>query len=143
MESFNQKNNVTPENPTSKEGLEKVSPEITEYVPKFEHIKEDLKNLFQIEATSEASLAYPWVKDEMYTKIIEDFNAGKPFALDYLFKEGLLTKEDLISRGIQANKERALQILQSLRGPRLFSVKELFIDTGLLTQEEIDSTPVV
>ncbi len=63
---------------------EKSSPEAIEYVSKFQHLKEDLGNLFNIEVTSEVSLSYPWVKDEMYEKVIEDFNAGKPFALDYM-----------------------------------------------------------
>ncbi len=115
---------------------ENSSPEAIEYVSKFQHLKEDLENLFNIEVTSETSLSYPWVKDEMYEKVIEDFNVGKPFALDYMFEEGLLTKEDLESRGIKNLKRQALDILKTFKDPRLTTVRNLFINTGILTEEE-------
>lgn len=138
MESFNNISNnpekVIPPIPVP----EQNSPEAIEYVSKFEHLKEDLENLFNIEVTSEASLSYPWVKDEMYAKILEDFEEEKPFALDYMFEEGLLTREDLEKRGIKDMKPQALHILQTFKGPRLISAKNLFIATGLLTEEEVE-----
>ena len=115
---------------------ENSSPEAIEYVSKFEHLKEDLENLFNIEVTSETSLSYPWVKDEMYAKVLEDFREGKPFALDYMFEEGLLTKEDLQERGVKDLKQQALDILKTFKDPRLTTVRNLFINTGILTEEE-------
>jgi len=119
---------------------ENSSPEAIEYVSKFHHLKEDLENLFNIEVTSETSLSYPWVKDGMYEKVIEDFNVGKPFALDYMFEEGLLTKEDLEARGIKNLKPQALDILKTFKDPRLTTVRNLFINTGILTEEEARGT---
>jgi hypothetical protein len=140
MESFNQPNNVAPDNSLSKPEVVTSSPEKTEYVEKFKYIKKDLEDLFQIEVTSYGSLTYPWVKDELYAKVIEDFNAGKPFALDYMVKEGLLTKEDLEARGIQSIKPKALEALTLLKGPRFNDAKKLFVDAGLLTEEEATAT---
>lgn len=137
MESFNEKINASPENFVPRPETEEISPEVHEFVPKFEHIKEDLGNLFNIEVTSETSLTYPWVKDELYQKVVEDFTAGKPFALDYMFEEGLLTKEDLEKRGIQDMKPQALTIIKTIKGPRLTRIKDLFMSTGILTQEEV------
>lgn len=115
---------------------ENSSPEAIEYVSKFQHLKEDLENLFNIEVTSETSLSYPWVKDEMYEKVLEDFGEGKPFALDYMFEEGLLTKKDLEERGIKNLKQQALDILKTFKDPRLTTIRNLFINTGILTEEE-------
>lgn len=136
MKSINNNFNSSPENsiPHPK-GIDNSS-EAVEYVSKFEHLKEDLANLFNIEVTSESSLKYPWVKDEMYYKVVEDFDEGKPFALDYMFEEGLLTKEDLKERNIQAMKPQAINILRTFKGPLLVSAKKLFINTGILNEEE-------
>lgn len=139
MEYPNNNLNSSPENSVPHSERIDNSPEAVEYVSKFEHLKEDLVNLFNIEVTSEASLKYPWVKDEMYYKIIEDFSEGKPFTLDYMFEEGLLTKEDLKERNIQAIKPQALEILKTFKGPRLTSAKKLFINTGILTEEEVET----
>jgi hypothetical protein len=136
MEPSRQHFNVSQENPTPKQEVAKPSQEAFETEEKFKYIKEDLENLFNIEVTSYASLNYPWVKDELYAKVIEDFNEGKPFALDYMFKEGLLTQEDLRVRGIQSIKPKALEAITLLKGPRFYEAKELFVNTGLLTEDE-------
>ncbi len=136
MESFNNASS-NPEKITPPiVGVEKISPEAIEYVSRFEHLKEGLENLFNIEVTSEVSLSYPWVKDEMFAKVLDDFKEGKPFALDYMFEEGLLTKKDVQERGIQKIKPQALYILQTFKGPRLTRAKDLFIATGIVTEEE-------
>ena len=111
-------------------------PEALEFVPHFKHIQEDLLYLFTINITSEVSLNYPWVKDEMYGKAIEELQLGTPFALDYMFEEKLLTKEELHARGLQELKPYAKTILATYKGTRLTRAKNLFIDCGLLTEEE-------
>ena len=111
-------------------------PEAVEFVPKFTHVKEDLLSLFNIQITSEASLQYPWVKDEMYAKIIKEIKLGTPFALDYFFEEKLLTKDELASRGFQELKPYAMTILEKYKGIRRTRAKDLFINSGLLTEEE-------
>lgn len=128
---------------SSPDAVENTSsaPEAIEFVPKFAHIQEDLLYLFNIQVTSETSLQYPWVKDEMYTKAVEELKLGTPFALDYFFEEKLLTKDELRARGFYDLKPYALTILKTFKGTRLTRAKDLFIDTGLLSEEEtkIDS----
>lgn len=113
--------------------------EAIEYVPGFQHIQEDLLYLFTINVTSETSLNYPWVKDEMYAKVVEELKLGTPFALDYMFEEKLLTKEELLAHGLLELKPYALQILATYKGTRLARAKQLFIDSGLLTKDEVKS----
>jgi hypothetical protein len=144
MESSNNTFNELPKAPqkiiSSPEHEESNEDDKEHYVEKFKYIQKDLKDLFTIEITSEASLSYPWVKDELYAKVIEDFNAGKPFALDYMIHEGLLTKRDLQERGIQSIKPKALEALTLLRGPRFHDAKDIFVTAGILTEEEADNT---
>lgn len=115
------------------------TPEAIEYVEKFKHIQEDLKNLFNIEVTSYASLNYPWVKDEFYAKVIEDITSGKPFALDYMFEEKLLSKDDMVERGIQNHKPQVIEILKKIKGPIGRRMKDLIVNVGILTNEEADT----
>ncbi len=135
-------NNKLPEHAplseSSPESVESTSstPEAIEFVPKFSHIQEDLLYLFNIQVTSETSLQYPWVKDEMYAKAVEELKLGTPFALDYFFEEKLLTRDELRERGFYELKPYALTILKTFKGPRLTRAKDLFIDTGLLSEEE-------
>ncbi len=120
-----------------------TAPEAIEFVPKFAHIQEDLLYLFNIQVTSETSLQYPWVKDEMYAKAVEELKLGTPFALDYFFEEKLLTHNELRERGFYGLKPYALTILKTFKGTRLTRAKDLFIDIGLLSEEEtkIDFRP--
>jgi hypothetical protein len=127
---------MTPSNSSSPEVIKKAPQEAIEFVPKFQHIKEDLQNLFNIEVTSNASLSYPWEKDVFYAKVVEDLNAGKPFALDYMFEEGLLTKEDLQERGIATTKAQAIEILKHIKGPIGRRMQDLMVNVGILTEEE-------
>lgn len=132
--------NTREEKIISSEEITKPVNEVIEFVPKFNHIQEDLLYLFNINATSQSSLHYPFVKDEMYSKAIEELQLGTPFALDYMFEEKLLTKEDLQSRHIEAMKPYAKTILATYkRGPRLTRAKDLFVDSGLLTRAEANS----
>lgn len=140
MEPSNEKINVSPEIPVSKQEVVETNLETIEFVPKFKHIKEDLKNLFQIEVTSETSLRYPWVKDEIYNAVMQELQQGTPFAFDYMFEEKLLTKEDLQGRGVEEMKPYAKTILTTFKpGPRLTRAKDLFVNAGILTQEEVES----
>lgn len=131
--------NVSPENLPPKQEDEATHSEFIEFVPKFDHIKEDLEKLFNIEVTSEATLHYPSVKNEMYAKVIEDLQAGKPFALDYMFEEGLLTKNELRDRGIEKMKPQAEEILRKIKGPIGRRMKDLIVNVGILTEEEANS----
>ena len=141
MEPSNNRFNASPQIPPSQEVvIPPAAQEAIEFVPKFKHIKEDLQNLFAIEVTSETSLSYPWVKDEFYAKVVEDFTHHKPFALDYMFEEGLLTKEDLAARNVRELKQLAIETLQTLKGPRLINAKKLCVETGILTEEEAGDT---
>ncbi len=117
-------------------------PEAIEFVPRFRHIQEDLLYLFTINVTSETSLTYPWVKDEMYQKVIEELKLGTPFALDYMFEEKLLTKDELQERGFQELKPYAMTILATYKGTRLTRARDLFINSGLLTEEEMTFPPL-
>lgn len=101
---------------------------VEEFVPKFTHIKEDLNTLFNIEVTSEASLRYDWVKDEMYGAILEDLQHAKPFALDYMIEEGLLTLEDLKERGIAEHKDVLKTIIDDVRGQTKVRLTKLYDD---------------
>lgn len=112
------------------------SPALIEYVPRFEHIKEDLLYLFDIEATSEASLSYPWEKDKFYGAALKELQLGTPFALDYFFDEQLLKKEDITLSRRQEMRPYAETILRTFKGPRLVRAKELFAAAGILTTEE-------
>lgn len=110
--------------------------EAIEYVPKWKHIQEDLQYMFGIEIKSEDNLYEAETKNKLYESVLEDMRQGKPFALDYMFEEGLLTKEDLEKRGIKDLKQQALNILKTFKDPRLTSIRNLFINTGILTEEE-------
>jgi hypothetical protein len=139
MEQFTNNDNRpedSPEQVHPESGIATKQPEALEFVPKFTHLQEDLLYLFNIQITSEASLRYPWVKDEMYAKTIEELKLGTPFALDYFFEEKLLTKDELASRSFQELKPYAKTILEKYKGIRRTRAKDLFIDSGLLTEEE-------
>lgn len=111
------------------------SPESEHYEPKFNQIKEDLHNLFNINVTSEISLQYPWVIDELYTAAVDELMKGTPWGFDYMVKENLLTKKQIVERGVTKEmKNRALDILENLKGPRFLRAKELFIETGILEE---------
>lgn len=129
---------LQPQNTDTESPSEK--PEAIEFVPKFKHTQEDLLYLFNMQVTSETSLHYPFVKDELYQKAIEELKLGTPFALDYMFEEKLLTKDELKNRGIQELKPYAKTILATYKGTRLTRAKTLFIDCGLLTEEETKSS---
>ena len=105
------------------------------YEPKFIHIKEDLENLFQVKVTSEVSLRYPWVIDELYNAAIKELEQGTPFGLDYMIDEKLLTKEDIQERGITNEmRTNALAILEKYKGPRFTRAKEVFKESGILLE---------
>ncbi len=110
-----------------------------EFVPKFRHIQEDLLFLFNIEVTSETSLTYEWVKKELLDKAFEEIRLGTPFALDYMFEERLLSKEDTRKGSIQDIQPYAKTILKTYKGPRLTRAKNLFLDTGIFNQKETEA----
>lgn len=118
--------------------------ETIEYVEAFKEIQDDLKFMFDIHVENEEDLSSPNIKDELYSKVIEDLNAGKPFALDYMFEEKingkqLLSCEDLQVRGIQEMKSQAREILAKIKGPIGRRMKDLIVNVGILTNEEADT----
>jgi hypothetical protein len=125
---------------------EPLSSETTiEVEPRFEQLKNDLSSMFTIEVTSETSLRYPWVKDELYSKILEGFEDNNYFALDYMVHEklhengeALLTKEDLIARGIRSHQDRGRTILHRWLPPRRNYIEDLFLEAGMFTKEELE-----
>ncbi len=146
MTAYYFKGEMNPGTPSpNTEVIKAATSPVIEYVPKFAHIQEDLLFLFNVNVTSESTLNYEFVKDELYTKVIEELKLGTPFALDYMFEEEihgkkLLSREDLQERGIQEMKPYAKTILANYKkGPRLLRAKNLFVDTGVLTEEETDS----
>jgi hypothetical protein len=113
-----------------------VENEQEHYVHKFEVIKEALK-MFGIEVTSEVSLRYPWVKDEMYHAAVNELKNGSTYALEYMLGEELLTKDDVVSRGIRAAaKDTATSLIHTLKNQQRAQAAKLFIDTGILSEEE-------
>ena len=138
MERLFTRTDSAPENSEERALEVQQTPDTLEFVPKFNHIQEDLLYLFNVQVTSESSLHYPFVKDEMYTKVVEELKLGTPFALDYMFEEKLLTKDELHARGIQELKPYAKTILAKYKGIRRTRAKDLFIDSGLLTEDEAD-----
>lgn len=111
--------------------------------PRFRQLKEDLAFMFNIEVTSEASLKYPWVKDELFSKVVAGLTNDEYFALDFMANEELhggeplLSKEDFIRRGIRSYQDHARTILHKYKGQHLANVKQLFTLSGIMTEEEI------
>ena len=98
--------------------------------------------MFGINVENENDLSSPELKNKFYTKVIEDLTSGKPFALDYMFEEKLLSKEDMKERGIQTYKQQAVEILAKIKGPLGRRMKDLIINTGILTSEEADRASI-
>lgn len=114
------------------------SPKVIEFVPRFNQTQEDLLYLFNIKVTSPASLNYDWVKKEFLEKVKEEIKLGTPFALDYMFEEKLLTKEDLKVLRSSELQPYIATILKTYRGTRLERAKNLFIDAGICTEKEVE-----
>jgi hypothetical protein len=116
-----------------------------EYVPRFKHIQEDLASLFLISVEKEELLNNPFVKDELYRAVHDDLTLNRYFSLDYMVKEKLhndgeplLSKKDLLSRGIRLLQNHGRIILHSYKQPELSRIKELFIISGMFTEKEIE-----
>lgn len=133
-----------------------------EYVSEFTQNKKELKDLFNIEVTSEASLKYPWVIKEFYELAMDNLKSGDPFALEEFFNRNLLaevdirallTKEEpqkrneiklsartILKKYTENHKGLDLSKLSELSDPsRLARAKNIFIDTGILNQEEVNN----
>lgn len=117
-----------------------TSPEQETYEPKWKHLEEDLKYMFGIEITSEEDLYSEETKKKMYDLMLKDMQEESPFSLDYFIEEGLLSKNDIKDEDIKTLKPCALKILNNLRNiTHKSTYKNLFIDLGILTQEEVAS----
>lgn len=112
--------------------------ESIEYIPKWKQVQDDLRYLFGITIESEQSLTTEETKVLLYKTACNGIMAGEYFSLDYMFEEGLLTKEDIQKQEVSKLKPYALSILNNLRSIGQYNqAKNLFIDTGILTNEEI------
>jgi hypothetical protein len=122
--------------------------ETIETEPRFDQIREDLASMFLIYIESEEMLQNPYVKDELYKAVKEDTLLNRYFALDYMAQEKLhvdgeplLTRHDFKKRGIRSLQDHGRIILHAYehKGPTLARIKELFILTGMFTEQEIES----
>lgn len=121
------------------------TPETIEVEPRFQQLQEDLQFMFTIHIEDETMLENPYLKNELFTKVKEGLINNEYFALDYMAHESLhidgeplLTKEDCIKRGIRSLQDHGTKILHMYSEPRLGRVKELFIKTGMFTEEELE-----
>lgn len=114
---------------------------------RFEQIQEDLRVMFGVTVTSEVSLRYPWVKDELYARVAEGLEDNAYFALDYMVHEevnpvkklqGLLTRQDLITRGIRNYQDKGRTVLHTWKPPRRNYIEDLFLEAGMFTKEELE-----
>ncbi len=124
----------------SPETIAEPQPLVEEFVPKFTHTQEDLRYMFGIEVNNESDLSSPIIKKQMYTKAVSDFITGNPFSLEYFLEEELLSPKDILKEDIPSLKQAATSMLASLRHlTRRIRSQELFVEAGILTQEEIDT----
>ncbi len=121
--------------------------EIIEVEPRFNQIREDLASMFTVYIENEEMLVNRFVKDELYSKVVEDLKLFHHFALDYMIEEKLypdgdplLTREDFIRRGIRTLQKYGADILSRSKEPARSRIKELFIRAGMFTQPEIEQT---
>jgi hypothetical protein len=110
----------------------------TEYVSRFKVLQDDLKYMFDIIVPYENALLFPWVKDELYTKVIEGLQEGNYFSLDYMLEEGLLSRDDLLNRGIRDYKDLAIAMIQKAKDKRRTRAKELVLQAGILSLDEMN-----
>ena len=96
------------------------------------HVKEKLPHIHDITGTLED----PVIKDKMYDALVRELQSGSTYALDFMFNENLLSKTYLEKKGLRKLKDVALHILQNTKGHQRTNDKDLFINTGILTQEE-------
>jgi hypothetical protein len=146
------KNDVFDNRPDAKEKTEATEnnaeklAEAIELELRFEQIQEDLRVMFGVTVTSEVSLRYPWVKDELYAKVVEGLEDNAYFALDYMvheevdpkIKTGLLSRNDLIARGIRNYQDKGRTILHTWKPPRRNYIEDLFLEAGMFTKEELE-----
>lgn len=125
----------------------KETHQVIQIEPRFHQIREDLASMFLIDVTSEEMLQNPYTKNELYRAVEKDLALTRYFALDYMAKETLhihgeplLTKKDFMVRGIRSlrNNGRAILHLYKHKGPLLARIKELFILTGMFTENELE-----
>jgi hypothetical protein len=127
---------------------QKKEVEQLETEPRFDQIREDLASMFLIHVENEEMLQNPYVKDELYKAVKEDLMLNRYFALDYMAQEKLhvdgeplLTRDDFKKRGIRSLQDHGRTILHAYehKGPTLMRIKELFVLTGMFTEQEIES----
>jgi hypothetical protein len=112
-------------------------PDMHEYEPQFKQIQEDLKYMFTIDVESEEELHSQEVKAKLYTRAVEDLHQGNSFSLEHFAEYELITPSDIKPEDLKQLHIDALAILQNLRSTaRLSTAKKLFIELGILTEEE-------
>jgi hypothetical protein len=112
-----------------------------EYVPKWQHIKEDLKYMFQIDVDTEADLDRSEIKQQMYTKALDELRARSPFALDYFIEEKLLSVSDIRDSDRAEIVKYAYEILRLMKNPSPMRkrTEELFLEeTDILTVADLE-----
>jgi hypothetical protein len=118
---------------------EPTKPLVHEYEPKFKHTQEDLKYMFGIDVLHEEDLYTEVIKKKMYDKAVTDFKLNNPFTLEYFFEENLLSPMDMKDEDRAELKRKAFDLLYSMRHiVRRTRSRDLFIQAGILTEEEAD-----
>lgn len=114
-------------------------PVVEEFVPKSLHHQEDLRYMFGIKAENENELYGEEIKEKMYEEAVKELKNGSAFALDYFINEGLLSRNNIKQEDIPMLREHALRILSTTKNiTRRTSFQNLFLDTGILTEEYIE-----
>lgn len=131
-------NNFSSDNRFSVEGEEVVFKNVgtpanqEEFDPKWEHIQEDLKYLFQINTENEEDLKSQSTKDLMYQKVIDSLRDNSPFTFDYFFEEKLLTKDDIKPEDREELAVHARAIIEGMKySPQRTRIEQLFIDARI------------
>jgi hypothetical protein len=134
-------NNFSPDNHPPVEDGEVVPKNVEtqeEFVPKWKHIQEDLRHMFQIDIETEEDLTSEIVKETMYQKVLTSLRSNSPFTLDYFFEEYLLTKYDIRPEDREELAVHARAIIEGMKhSPRRTRTEQLFVDAGIVREKDI------
>lgn len=108
------------------------------YVNHFDELAKVTEKLFGVVIPSEEALHFALIKNELYGKVKEDLEENRYFALDFMIEEGLLTKKDLVMRGVRDLQDHARIILRTYKASRFVQAKKLFILAGIFTEKEME-----
>lgn len=137
MESSNNSFNASPQTPPR-------TPEVIEVIASPFAIKQEVLRIFNIEATEDDFersgdtyiLQNQEIKNRVHEEIIKGLREGNSANLEFAFHDGLLSKSEITYKNSTEIKELAIAILLQTKDQRRASEKRLFVDSGILTEEE-------